>query len=70
MPAAPAALAPSLLRPAPLPLRRLARPSTLPRRPTVSAPRPLVRCKSGPFGYTQAKALVYAQHGEPSDVLR
>ncbi|ATY60237.1 Alcohol dehydrogenase zinc-containing [Cordyceps militaris] len=28
------------------------------------------RCKSGPYGYTQAKALVFSKHGEPSDVLR
>ncbi|KFY94899.1 hypothetical protein V500_03024 [Pseudogymnoascus sp. VKM F-4518 (FW-2643)] len=27
------------------------------------------RFKSGPYGYTQAKALVYSQNGEPSDVL-
>ncbi|KAG5934770.1 hypothetical protein E4U53_000596 [Claviceps sorghi] len=33
-------------------------------------PRTSVRCKSGPYGYTQAKALVYSQHGEPSDVLK
>ncbi|KAG6032290.1 hypothetical protein E4U41_007262 [Claviceps citrina] len=33
-------------------------------------PRTSIRCKSGPYGYTQAKALVYSQHGEPSDVLR
>ncbi|KAG6069203.1 hypothetical protein E4U32_002338 [Claviceps aff. humidiphila group G2b] len=32
-------------------------------------PRTPVRCKSGPWGYTQAKALVYSQHGEPSNVL-
>ncbi|KAG6005449.1 hypothetical protein E4U21_007918 [Claviceps maximensis] len=35
-----------------------------------SLPRTPVRCKSGPYGYTQAKALVYSQHGEPSDVLK
>jgi trans-2-enoyl-CoA reductase len=28
------------------------------------------RYKSGPYGYTQAKALYFAQPGEPSDVLR
>ncbi|PSR78845.1 alcohol dehydrogenase superfamily, zinc-containing protein [Coniella lustricola] len=28
-----------------------------------------VRYKSGPYGYTQAKALVFAKAGEPSDVL-
>jgi hypothetical protein len=27
------------------------------------------RHKSGPYGYTQAKALVYSKYGEPSDVL-
>ncbi|XMA19013.1 hypothetical protein WAI453_011804 [Rhynchosporium graminicola] len=27
------------------------------------------RFKSGPYGYTQAKALVYSKYGEPSDVL-
>ncbi|KAG5917526.1 hypothetical protein E4U61_002675 [Claviceps capensis] len=32
-------------------------------------PRTPVRCKSGPWGYTQAKALVYSQHGESSNVL-
>ncbi|EON99634.1 putative trans-2-enoyl- reductase protein [Phaeoacremonium minimum UCRPA7] len=33
--------------------------------------RPLgsVRCKSGPYGYTQAKALVFSKYGEPTDVL-
>ena len=33
-------------------------------------PRTDVRRKSGPYGYTQAKALVYSKNGEPSDVLR
>lgn len=28
------------------------------------------RRKSGPYGYTQAKALVYTKTGEPADVLR
>ncbi|KAI9731836.1 MAG: mitochondrial 2-enoyl thioester reductase [Claussenomyces sp. TS43310] len=27
------------------------------------------RFKSGPYGYTQAKALVYSKYGEPADVL-
>ncbi|KAF7899878.1 hypothetical protein EAF00_004214 [Botryotinia globosa] len=27
------------------------------------------RYKSGPYGYTQAKALVYSKYGEPADVL-
>lgn len=39
-----------------------------------SSSRPLaaasVRYKSGPYGYTQAKALVFSKPGEPSDVLR
>ncbi|KAJ0123049.1 trans-2-enoyl-CoA reductase [Diaporthe amygdali] len=39
-----------------------------------SSSRPLgaasVRHKSGPYGYTQAKALVFSKPGEPSDVLR
>ncbi|KAI8632824.1 NAD(P)-binding protein [Xylariaceae sp. FL1651] len=29
-----------------------------------------VRRKSGPYGYTQAKALVFSQYGEPKDVLK
>ncbi|KAI0172658.1 NAD(P)-binding protein [Hypoxylon sp. FL1284] len=29
-----------------------------------------VRCKSGPYGYTQAKSLVFSQYGEPKDVLK
>ncbi|KAM3547995.1 hypothetical protein ARSEF4850_009679 [Beauveria asiatica] len=28
------------------------------------------RYKSGPYGYTQAKALVFTKYGEPSDVLK
>lgn len=44
----------------------LARPSAkLQRLPTVAA-----RYKSGPYGYTQAKALVFSKYGEPSDVLQ
>jgi len=27
------------------------------------------RYKSGPYGYTQAKALVYSKYGEPADAL-
>ena len=27
------------------------------------------RHKSGPYGYTQAKALVYSKYGNPADVL-
>ncbi|CAM1501723.1 Fc.00g037070.m01.CDS01 [Cosmosporella sp. VM-42] len=33
-------------------------------------PRTAVRHKSGPYGYTQAKALVFSKYGEPSDVLK
>ncbi|KAI1343612.1 NAD(P)-binding protein [Xylariaceae sp. FL0016] len=29
-----------------------------------------VRHKSGPYGYTQAKSLVFSQYGEPKDVLK
>ncbi|KAL7782922.1 hypothetical protein V8C37DRAFT_397631 [Trichoderma ceciliae] len=29
-----------------------------------------VRRRSGPYGYTQAKALVFSKNGEPSDVLK
>ncbi|KAH7037308.1 zinc-binding dehydrogenase [Microdochium trichocladiopsis] len=29
-----------------------------------------VRHKSGPYGYTQAKSLVYSKYGEPKDVLK
>lgn len=29
-----------------------------------------VRYKSGPYGYTQAKSLVFPKAGEPVDVLR
>ncbi|RSM18032.1 hypothetical protein CDV31_003130 [Fusarium ambrosium] len=44
----------------------LARPSAkLQRLPVVAA-----RYKSGPYGYTQAKALVFSKYGEPSDVLQ
>ncbi|OLN85760.1 putative trans-2-enoyl-CoA reductase, mitochondrial [Colletotrichum chlorophyti] len=59
-------------------------PTTL--RPLASALRPAVargaqrqqqqlptaarRWKSGPYGYTQAKALVFSKEGEPSDVLQ
>ena len=36
----------------------------------VTAPLTAVRHKSGPYGYTQAKALVFSKTGEPSDVLK
>ncbi|KAI0385189.1 NAD(P)-binding protein [Hypomontagnella monticulosa] len=29
-----------------------------------------IRCKSGPYGYTQAKSLVFSEYGEPKDVLQ
>lgn len=29
-----------------------------------------VRRKSGPYGYTQAKALVFSENGQPSEVLK
>ncbi|KAI1092810.1 NAD(P)-binding protein [Rostrohypoxylon terebratum] len=29
-----------------------------------------IRCKSGPYGYTQAKSLVFSEYGEPKDVLK
>ncbi|OTA75843.1 hypothetical protein M434DRAFT_402612 [Hypoxylon sp. CO27-5] len=29
-----------------------------------------VRYKSGPYGYTQAKSLVFSEYGEPKDVLK
>lgn len=49
--------------------RALPRPSArlnLRSRPSKMAIRP----KSGPYGYTQAKALVYSKCGEPSEALR
>ncbi|CAJ2504257.1 Uu.00g116510.m01.CDS01 [Anthostomella pinea] len=35
-----------------------------------STPLIQVRHKSGPYGYTQAKSLVFSQYGEPKEVLR
>ena len=52
---------------------RLARPAPKLQPAHVSSrllPRTFVRRKSGPYGYTQAKALVFSQYGEPSEVLR
>ncbi|OIW31094.1 NAD(P)-binding protein [Coniochaeta ligniaria NRRL 30616] len=47
------------------------RPRTAPSLPAASLlPRTGVRYKSGPYGYTQAKALVFSKYGEPSDVLQ
>ncbi|KAL2180902.1 alcohol dehydrogenase-like protein [Thermothelomyces heterothallicus CBS 202.75] len=45
------------------------------RNPRVSDPQSVAqrlgrRYKSGPYGYTQAKTLVFSRFGEPSDVLR
>lgn len=37
---------------------------------TCAAVASQVRFKSGPYGYTQTKALVFSKFGEPSDVLR
>ncbi|KAI1080247.1 hypothetical protein F5B20DRAFT_589668 [Whalleya microplaca] len=35
-----------------------------------SSPLASVRHKSGPYGYTQAKSLVFSEYGEPKDVLK
>ncbi|RKU40789.1 mitochondrial 2-enoyl thioester reductase [Coniochaeta pulveracea] len=49
---------------------RLLRPKATLRCPQPSHPPLLqVRHKSGPYGYTQAKALVFSKYGEPNDVL-
>lgn len=49
----------------------LARPSAkLSAQQTTLLPITAARYKSGPYGYTQAKALVFSKPGEPSDVLR
>lgn len=37
---------------------------------TWPASRTQIRCKSGPYGYTQAKSLVFSEYGEPKDVLK
>ncbi|KAK6956244.1 hypothetical protein Daesc_001518 [Daldinia eschscholtzii] len=36
----------------------------------LSASQIQVRYKSGPYGYTQAKSLVFSEYGEPKDVLK
>jgi hypothetical protein len=36
----------------------------------AAAPLTPRRYKSGPYGYTQAKSLVFSKFGEPKDVLR
>lgn len=43
--------------------------SRLPLQPKLGLGQQPVRFKSGPYGYTQAKALVYSKTGEPADVL-
>ncbi|KAJ9155151.1 hypothetical protein NKR23_g1980 [Pleurostoma richardsiae] len=48
---------------------RLLRPSRCSPRQSFG-PLTSVRHKSGPYGYTQAKALVFSKYGEPSDVLK
>ncbi|KAI0837961.1 NAD(P)-binding protein [Hypoxylon sp. FL0890] len=53
----------------------LARKSIRPSRCTVGsnlspASQIQVRYKSGPYGYTQAKSLVFSEYGEPKDVLK
>jgi trans-2-enoyl-CoA reductase len=49
----------------------LARPSAkLNAQHMTRLPMTAARYKSGPYGYTQAKALVFSKPGEPSDVLR
>ncbi|KAL6858033.1 mitochondrial 2-enoyl thioester reductase [Amphichorda felina] len=58
-----------------LPLRPLAAGLARPSAKTAAAaafsrlPVTSVRRKSGPYGYTQAKALVFSKYGEPADVL-
>ena len=59
-----------------LPLRPLAAGLARPSAKTAAAaafsrlPVTSVRRKSGPYGYTQAKALVFSKYGEPADVLK
>ncbi|OAQ68444.1 alcohol dehydrogenase superfamily, zinc-containing [Pochonia chlamydosporia 170] len=61
---------PQCLR-SPLLASKLSRPTTKIQAASLSRlPRTAVRRKSGPYGYTQSKALVYSKHGEPSDVLK
>ncbi|KAF7559358.1 hypothetical protein G7046_g4806 [Stylonectria norvegica] len=49
----------------------LARPSAMLRALRLRRlPITAVRRKSGPYGYTQAKALVFSKYGEPSEVLK
>lgn len=67
-----------LARPTRLPLRAASslaatwRPISRNQAPTRQGPtmQASVRFKSGPYGYTQAKALVFSKLGEPADVLR
>lgn len=60
------------LKPARFLISGLQRPASLRpgrRRHAALLPRVATRQKSGPYGYTQAKALVYSKHGEPEEVL-
>ncbi|KYK59957.1 hypothetical protein DCS_01091 [Drechmeria coniospora] len=58
-------ISPSLTRPSSIGTSTRSLQACCLRRLPVSA----VRHKSGPYGYTQAKALVYSKNGEPCDVL-
>ncbi|KAH6706174.1 hypothetical protein VD0002_g6591 [Verticillium dahliae] len=52
------------------PLSSALRPAISSQTPCTANPsRTAVRHKSGPYGYTQAKALVFSKEGDPSDVL-
>ncbi|KAG7138258.1 hypothetical protein HYQ45_004502 [Verticillium longisporum] len=52
------------------PLSPAWRPAISPQTPcAANLSRTAVRHKSGPYGYTQAKALVFSKEGDPSDVL-
>ena len=71
-------MAANIARPARLPLRTASslaaawRPAVRSQRCSRQSPmlQTAVRFKSGPYGYTQAKALVFSKTGEPADVLR
>ncbi|CAK7240338.1 MAG: mitochondrial 2-enoyl thioester reductase [Sporothrix thermara] len=70
-------MAANIARPARLPLRTASslaaawRPAVRSQRCSRQSPmlQTAVRFKSGPYGYTQAKALVFSKTGEPADVL-
>ncbi|KAK3943138.1 NONE-like protein [Diplogelasinospora grovesii] len=59
----------AIAAPVRLPVRTSAR---LLRQQPLTATAPLIsrRYKSGPYGYTQAKALIFSKFGEPVDVLQ